>query len=187
MRQAYQGAARPGDREKVPWPPGERSLDDASTMLGKDGSSMKAKISAAVFSAMLVIASSPLLAQGNNAQQTPSRASKKLPELVLGGEANPFAVSVKDFELISGQGYRWPISSNGGVEYKFHTTLFRNVWMNQIVINDLEVHMNGAPAWLEYDGKGTILVHFTTVRPGEYDWWIEGLEDKGMKGKIVIK
>jgi hypothetical protein len=25
-----------------------------------------------------------------------------------------------------------------------HTDLFRNVWMNQIVINDLEMHMNSA-------------------------------------------
>jgi hypothetical protein len=31
------------------------------------------------------------------------------------------------------------------------------------------------------------MVQFTTVRPGDYEWWIEGLEDKGMKGKIVIK
>src|SRR5688572_10409430 len=111
---------------------GGRSFDHVR----KDGFPMKAKISAAVFSAMLVVASSPLLAQDDDAQQSPSRASKKLPELVLGGEGSPFAVNVKDFELISGQGYRWPISSNGGVEYKFHTTLFRNVWVNQIVVND---------------------------------------------------
>jgi hypothetical protein len=120
-----------------------------------------------------------------SAQQT--KASKKLPELMLGSETSPFEVSQKDFELIPGQGYRWPISSNGALEYKLHSTLFRNVWMNQIVINDLEVHMNGAPAWLEFDGKGTMLVQFATVRPGEYEWWVEGLEDKGMKGKIVIK
>jgi hypothetical protein len=148
---------------------------------------MKAKFCATVLSAILILAPSSLLAQGDTAQQTPSRASKKLPELVLGSDGQPFAVNVKDFELISGQGYRWPISSSGGVEYKLHTTLFGNVWMNQIVINDLEVHMNGAPAWLEFDGKGTMMVQFTTVRPGEYEWWVEGLEDKGMKGKIIIK
>jgi plastocyanin len=135
----------------------------------------------------LLAVSVPASAQTQTAQQTPSRASKKLRELVIGGEGNTYGVNQKDFELIAGQGYRWPITSNGGVEYKFHTTLFRNVWMNQIVINDLEVHMNGAPAWLEFDGKGTMMVQFTTVRPGEYEWWIEGLEDKGMKGKIVIK
>ncbi len=157
---------------------------------------MKRPIAAA---AMLVFAGLPAAAQtvtdtqGQAAQpapaqsQTPSRASKKLPELVLGKDGDAFAVNQKDFELIAGQGYRWPISSNGNLEYKFRTTLFRNVWMNQIVINDLEVHMDGGPAWLEFDAKGTMMVQFSTVRPGEYEWWVEGLEDKGMKGKIIIK
>jgi len=126
-----------------------------------------------------------MLMAGSAAAQT--KSSQKIPELKLGTDASPYDVSQKDFELISGQGYRWPISSNGNLEYKFHTTLFRNVWMNQIVINDLEVHMDGGPAWLEFDDKGTILVQFSTVRPGDYEWWVEGLEDKGMKGKIVIK
>jgi hypothetical protein len=121
------------------------------------------------------------------AQQTTSRVSKRLPELIIGNPDGTYGVNMKDFELVAGQGYRWKISSNGGPEYKFHTTLFRNVWMNQIVVEGLEVHMNGAPAWLEFDEKGTMLVEFTTVRPGEYEWWIAGLEDKGMKGKIVIK
>jgi hypothetical protein len=121
------------------------------------------------------------------AEAQTSKASKRVPELMLGTTDNQFAVSLTDIELLPGQGYRWPISSAGGLEYKFKTDLFRDVWMNQIVINDLEVHMNGAPAWLEFDGPGTILVQFATVRPGEYSWWVEGLEDKGMKGKIIIK
>ena len=79
-----------------------------------------------------------------------TRASKDVPELILGTKEDQFTANQKDFELIAGQGYRWKISAAGGLEYKFHTDLFRNVWMNQIVINDLEVHMNGAPAWLEY-------------------------------------
>jgi hypothetical protein len=145
------------------------------------------KIFLVVLAAGLLSLPLPGFAQTQTPQQTASRASRKMPELVIGADGNAYAVNQKDFELIAGQGYRWPITSNGGVEYKLHSTLFRNVWMNQIVINDLEVHMNGAPAWLEFDGKGTMLVQFTTVRPGEYEWWIEGLEDKGMKGKIVVK
>ncbi len=135
--------------------------------------------------ARLCLAGAMVLGAGEAGAQT--KASQKMPELKLGSDASQFEVSQKDFELIAGQGYRWSISSNGGLEYKFHTSLFRDVWMNQIVINDLEVHMNGAPAWLEFDDKGTILVQFATIRPGEYEWWVEGLEDKGMKGKIIIK
>ena len=116
-----------------------------------------------------------------------SRASKNVPELVLGSKSDDFAVNQKDFELVAGQGYRWKITSAAGLEYKFATDLFRNVWMNQIVINDLEVHMNGGPAWLEFDAPGTINVQFTAVRPGEYTWSVPDLADKGMKGKITIK
>ncbi|OCP34970.1 hypothetical protein [Ensifer sp. LC163] len=116
-----------------------------------------------------------------------TRASKDVPELVLGSAADSFAVNQKDFELIAGQGYRWKITSAAGLEYKFATDLFRNVWMNQIVIDDLEVHMNGAPAWLEFDSAGTMQVQFTTVRPGNYTWSVPDLADKGMKGTITIK
>jgi hypothetical protein len=119
--------------------------------------------------------------------EKPTRASKDLPELVLGSKDDQFTVNHKDFQLIAGQGYRWKISAAGGLEYKFHTDLFRNVWNNQIVISDLEVHMNGAPAWLEFDADGTIQVQFTTIRPGNYTWSIPDLADKGMTGTITIK
>ena len=123
----------------------------------------------------------------DDAAEQVTRASKDVPELILGSADDQFTVSQKDFELISGQGYRWKITSAAGLEYKVHTDLFRNVWMNQIVINDLEVHMNGAPAWLEFDAEGTMQVQFTTVRPGIYTWSVPDLADKGMQGTITIK
>lgn len=116
-----------------------------------------------------------------------TRASQDVPELILGSAEDSFTVNQKDFELLAGQGYRWKITSAAGLEYKFQTDLFRNVWMNQIVINDLEVHMNGAPAWLEFDSEGTMQVQFTTVRPGTYTWSVPDLADKGMQGTITIK
>jgi len=116
-----------------------------------------------------------------------TRASKDVPELILGSATDNFAVNRKDFSLTAGQGYRWKVTSAAGLEYKFVTELFRNVWMNQIVIDDLEVHMNGAPAWLEFDSAGTMQLQFTTVRPGTYTWSVPDLVDKGMKGTITIK
>jgi len=151
----------------------------------------------------VLIAQSPAFAQADDeddddAQAAPktetqakapavTRASKNVPELILGSKDDEFTVNQKDFELVAGQGYRWKITSAAGLEYKFATDLFRNVWMNQIVINDLEVHMNGAPAWLEFDAPGTINVQFTAVRPGKYTWSVPDLADKGMKGTITIK
>jgi len=157
------------------------------------------KFSLIALAALIGVAiASPALAQADDddddapkaeAQAKPkiTRSSQNVPELILGSKDDNFAVNRKDFELIAGQGYRWKITSAAGLEYKFVTDLFRNVWMNQIVINDLEVHMNGAPAWLEFDSEGTINVQFTTVRPGEYTWSVPDLADKGMSGKIIIK
>jgi hypothetical protein len=157
---------------------------------------MKAYLAAAVAAAMGISAIQAGAQEGDDddeaagggaATQQVTRASKDVPELVLGSAEDDFVVNQKDFELIAGQGYRWKITSAGGLEYKLHTDLFRNVWMNQIVINDLEVHMNGAPAWLEFDSDGTMQVQFTTVRPGIYTWSVPDLADKGMQGTITIK
>jgi len=121
------------------------------------------------------------------ATQQVTRASKDLPELILGSAEDDFAVNQTDFELVAGQAYRWKITSQGNLEYKFITDFFRNAWMNQIVIEELEVHMNGAPTWLEYDAKGTIQVQFVAVRPGMHTWHVADLEGRGMKGTITVK
>ncbi|MCQ8783150.1 cupredoxin domain-containing protein [Mangrovibrevibacter kandeliae] len=118
-----------------------------------------------------------------------SLSSQILPTLTLGAPDSEFQIAPqKDFYLRAGQAYRWDIASNGGLEYKFQAPgFFRNVWMNQIVIDDREIHMAGPPAWLEYDGQGPITVQFQTIRPGRYDWYVEGLDgEQGMKGTITI-
>ncbi len=117
-----------------------------------------------------------------------SRSSQDVPELVLGSADSDFTVNEKDFVMRVGQAYRWRISSEGNLEYKLRAPdFFRNVWFNQIVISDLEVHMAGPPAWLEYDAKGTIQIQFNTVRPGNFEWWVEGLDgSQGMKGTITV-
>jgi hypothetical protein len=71
-----------------------------------------------------------------------------LPEIVLGNdEGNDYAVSQKEIELESGKSYRLSITSKGGKEYKFFAPdFFGNTWIHQIVINHLEVHMQGARA-----------------------------------------
>ncbi|CDX32811.1 hypothetical protein LCM4577_09020 [Mesorhizobium sp. LCM 4577] len=139
------------------------------------------------FAVLVGLAVAPLAASADDDTPKVTRSSKTLPELVLGSDKSSYDVNRTDFELIAGQGYRWKITSHGGFEYKFMTDLWRNVWIDQIVINDLEVHMAGAPAWLEFDDAGTILVQFHTVRPGEYSWSVPDLADKGLKGKITIK
>lgn len=112
-----------------------------------------------------------------------------LPDLVLGDKSgNDYAISQKDFELESGKAYQIDIISNGGKEYKFFSPeLFRHIWINQIVINHLEIHGPGTPHHLEWDDEGAIRVEFVVIRPGNFKWWIDGLEDKGMTGTFKVK
>ena len=117
------------------------------------------------------------------------KGRRNLPELVLGAEADtPYAVSEKEIEMEAGRYYRLSITAKGSLEYKFFAPeFFRNVWINEIVVNHLEIHMPGAPHHLEFDEPGTITIHFVPVRAGEYAWTVQGLEDKGMTGKFVVK
>jgi hypothetical protein len=112
-----------------------------------------------------------------------------LPELVLGdGESNDFAVPVRDVELEAGRAYRLNITAKGQKEYKFMASeFFRNIWINQIVVNHLEIHMAGSPHHLEFDDLGTIGVDFVAIRPGTYPWSIEGMESRGMSGRLLVK
>ena len=118
-----------------------------------------------------------------------AKGRQTLPDLVLGNEqGDDYAVSQKDYELESGKAYQLDIVSKGGKEYKFFSPeFFRNIWINQIVINHLEIHGPGSPHHLEWDDAGAIRLEFVVIRPGEFKWWIDGLESKGMAGKIVAK
>ena len=112
-----------------------------------------------------------------------------LPELVLGDhEGNDYALSQKDIELESGKSYRLSITAKGAKEYKFFAPeFFRNTWVNQIVVNNLEIHMQGPPHHLEFDDQGTIDIEFVVMRPGEFSWFVQGLESRGMTGRFIVK
>ena len=44
--------------------------------------------------------------------------------------------------------------------------LFRNSWLDQIVINDKEIHTSGGFYGVEYDGAGTIAIGFVPIVAG---------------------
>ena len=75
-----------------------------------------------------------------------------------------------------------------GKEYKVMAPeFFRNVWVNQIVINNIEIHPYGAPHALEFDVAGTVEFDFVPIRTGTYDWYIAGLQEQGMTGTLIVE
>ena len=144
---------------------------------------MKAFVRAALAAAALALLAAPTGA----ADLTKKR--QNLPDLVLGNEdGNDFVVENKDIELESGKAYRLRIVAKGRQEYKFYAPeFFRYIWLNQIVIEHKEIHGGGPPDHLEFDDPGEIAIEFVAIKPGEYKWYAQGLESKGMTGTISVK
>ena len=111
--------------------------------------------------------------------------AERLPPLMLDA-AEGF--SIKTYEIETGQFYRWRIISDGREEYKLLAPeLFRNAWIDQIVIEDKEVKPYGGIYALEFDDEGEIDVFFLVIRPGRYDFYIENLRTQGFEGVFVVK
>ncbi len=112
--------------------------------------------------------------------------AKKL-ELKLGSEKSDYEMSQKVFELETGKAYRLEISSMGFKEYELEAEdFFRNIWIRSIEIEGVEIV---APVLeeIEFEREGEIEIKFVPIRPGDYDFEIEGLQNKGMVGKFVVK
>jgi hypothetical protein len=72
------------------------------------------------------------------------------------------------YELESGKFYELPINADGTAEIALAgPDFFRNVWVNEVVINDIEVRPLGIES-LEFDDEGTATISFVTIRPGRF-------------------
>ena len=72
-------------------------------------------------------------------------------------------------------------------EYKLLApNLFRESWIDQVVVNDLEVKPYGLHA-VEFDDEGEIEIWFVPIRPGTYRFHIEGLDTQGFSGEFVVR
>jgi hypothetical protein len=138
---------------------------------------MKRVALAAAFAAALPTAA---LAAGNLASEP------TLLELSIDGSALTF--SETEFTLETGKYYKWTITSDGVEEVMIQSPdLFRNSWINQIIIDEREVHTSGAIYGIEFDDEGSVDVFFVPIRPGNYDFFAPGYEERGLKGTFVVR
>ncbi len=91
------------------------------------------------------------------------------------------------WELETGKYYQLDITSDGNEEISVVAPeLWRNSWINQIVVNDLEVKAHGLYS-VEFDDEGTFNISFVPIRPGEYEIYVPGYQNRGLKGKFIVK
>ncbi len=130
---------------------------------------------------MSVLSVSGLVYAEGNLASRPDR----LETLVLGAD---LSFSVTEYELETGKYYRWRIQSEGGEEFMVRAPdLFRNSWVEQVTIHDVELHPGGAFYGIEFDDEGIADVWFVPIRTGNFDFFIEGFETRGMIGTFVVR
>jgi uncharacterized cupredoxin-like copper-binding protein len=140
------------------------------------------KLTAALAIAITLLTASAVFAEGFLVQRT-----KRLPDLELGLGAAGYGVSDHKYELETGKGYRLWLKATGAKECAFVAPeFFKNVWFRKIEINKVELKLQ-AVYEIEFEREGSAELFFTPIKPGEYEWACEGLEEKGMKGIISVK
>lgn len=135
----------------------------------------------ALFIAAATIAVLPIaaVAEGNLAAR-PTTITLEIDGVAL-------AFSETEYELETGKYYKWEITSDGVEEVMIQAPdLFRNSWINQIIIDEREVHTT-AIYGVEFDDEGTIVIFFVPIRPGNYDFYAPGFEERGLLGTFIVR
>ena len=119
-----------------------------------------------VLTMLALVATSPALAQSGLLTRPVD-----LPPIILSSGA-PLAGA--PYELESGKQYSLTIQADGSAELAVHgPDFFRNVWINEIIINDIEIRPLGVDS-LEFDAAGEAEITFVTIRPGTFTLRIPG-------------
>ncbi len=93
----------------------------------------------------------------------------------------------KPYELQSGRYYKIDIVADGSAELAIGgPDFFRNVWVNEVVINDIEVRPLGIDS-LEFDDEGTATISFVTIRPGIFELKIPGTKGETQRAIFNVK
>lgn len=132
----------------------------------------------AAMAVAVALMAAPAVAEGNLASKPVD-----LPELALSGDLK---MSQTEYQLETGKYYRINVTSDGQEEFAWMAPeLFRNAWVNQVVVNDLEVKAADIYS-LEFDAAGTFELTFVPIRPGRYDFYVDGYQAQGMIGAFVV-
>jgi hypothetical protein len=95
-------------------------------------------------------------------------------------------VAKAPYELESGKQYSLTISADGTAELAIHgPEFFRNVWINEIIINDIEIRPLGVDS-IEFDAAGEAEITFVTIRPGTFTLRIPGTTSEAQSATFNV-
>ncbi|GGG79775.1 hypothetical protein GCM10011415_31310 [Salipiger pallidus] len=89
--------------------------------------------------------------------------------------------------LKSGMLYELEIEADGTGELAVEGPgFFRAIWVNEVVINGLEIRPFGLES-LEFDEEGTMEIEFLAIKPGQYHLKIPGSTGESQRVDITIQ
>jgi hypothetical protein len=96
-------------------------------------------------------------------------------------------VAEAPFELQSGTYYTITIVADGSAELALSGgDFFRAIWVNEIIINDIEIRPLGVHS-LEFDDAGEVEMSFIAITPGTYELRIPGTTGDSQKAVFTIR
>jgi hypothetical protein len=111
----------------------------------------------------------------------------ELETLVLGTDSIGYNVSVKEYNLETGQAYSLVIKSLGYKEYAVVAPEFFDfIWLRKIEAGGIEIKANSIYE-LEFEDEGEAEIFFVPIRPGTYELYARGLQEKGTSVTINVK
>ena len=109
---------------------------------------------------------------------------EELPTLIL-SVGKPIAEA--PITLESGKLYEMEIEADGSGELGLTgAQFFRNIWVNEVVINGLEVRPFGLES-VEFDEAGTMEIEFIAIKPGQYVLEVPGARGDSQRVQITIQ
>lgn len=106
--------------------------------------------------------------------------AEKLSEITL---ASGSPLADKPLELKAGTYYELKIKADGSAEMAISgPAFFRNCWVDEIVINDIEVRPLGVDS-IEFDDEGEAEISFICIKPGTFELTAPGTEPL----KVTVK
>jgi len=142
-----------------------------------------------LFKPMAGLALSTLMALSATAQAQGdlTRRPAKLPDLVMGSDESDYYMSQKSYELETGKSYKLAIISNGQKEYALQAPeFFSSIYLRKVEAGGMEIKAVSLTE-LEFEDAAEAEIYFVPVKPGKFEFVMDGLEVKGMTGVFNVK
>lgn len=125
---------------------------------------------------------SPVFAAGDL-----TRKPIKLPDLVMGSDESDYYMSQKNYDLETGKAYKLAIISNGQKEYAMEASdFFASIYLRKVEAGGMEIKAVSLTE-LEFEDAAEAEIYFVPIKPGTFEFEMEGLESKGMVGTFTVK